>query len=83
MKRWNYETHKYEPYEVPDDWYVSYYESDMDKEVNCAECGKTIKYGDTYCSTRIFSDNGLWGCAVCEGCHVSGITERLKRDDPR
>lgn len=43
MKKWNYETHQYEEYKVPSDWNVSMYETDMDKVVNCAECGKPMQ----------------------------------------
>ena len=43
MKKWNYQTHQYDDYSVPEDWKVSMYETDMDKQINCAECGKPMK----------------------------------------
>ena len=56
MKKWNYETHQYEEYKVPSDWNVSMYETDMKKVVNCAECGKQIKYGESFTSQHLAAD---------------------------
>lgn len=80
MKKWNYETHQYEEYKVPSDWNVSMYETDMDKVVNCAECGKQIKYGESYTSQRIYDSAGLFGYAVCRECHKSGLKERIDHE---
>ena len=33
MKKWNYQTHRYDDYTVPEDWKVSMYETDMEKEI--------------------------------------------------
>ena len=47
MKKWNYQTHRYDDYTVPEDWKVSMYETDMEKEIGdsgvfgyavCREC---------------------------------------------
>ena len=40
LNRWNYETQKYDPYGVPDDWNVKSYSDDIDEIVNCPHCGK-------------------------------------------
>ena len=81
MKKWNYQTHRYDDYTVPEDWKVSMYETDMEKEINCAECGKTMKYGESLTSQRICGDSGVFGYAVCRGCHESGLKERMKYED--
>ena len=77
MKKWNYQTHRYDDYTVPEDWKVSMYETDMEKEINCAECGKPMKYGESLTSQRIFGDSGVFGYAVCRECHESGLKERI------
>ena len=56
MKKWNYQTHQYDDYSVPEDWKVSMYETDMDKQINCVECGKPMKYGESLTSQRIYDD---------------------------
>lgn len=63
---WNAETHKYEPYVLPEG--ASCYEEDMDKVVSCACCGKKLKYGDTFTSRRIHTFLGF-GYGVCEDCY--------------
>lgn len=68
MRKWNYEKHEYEDYSVPIDWYVSTYETDMDKVVNCASCGKELPFGDTYTSLEIHTTVGF-GYGVCEECY--------------
>lgn len=40
----------------------------MDEVVNCARCGKKIKYGDCYTSKQIHNDFGF-GYAVCPECY--------------
>lgn len=80
MKKWNYETHQYEEYKVPSDWNVSMYETDMEKVVNCAECGKPMKYGESFTSQRIYDSAGLFGYAVCRECHESGLKDRIDHE---
>ena len=65
MKKWNYQTHRYDDYTVPEDWKVSMYETDMEKEI----------------SQRIFGDSGVFGYAVCRECHESGLKERIEHED--
>ena len=79
LRRWNYLTHQYEPYKVPDDWYVTAYETDMETEVNCACCGKQMTHGDAYCSMEIHTQLGF-GYDVCEGCYVEEKKRRLENE---
>ena len=80
MKKWNFQTRRYENYSVPEDWKVSMYETDMDKQINCAECGKPMKYGESLTSQRIYDDAGLFGYAVCLHCHESGLKEWMEHE---
>ena len=80
MKKWNYQTHQYDDYSMPEDWKVSMYETDMDKQINCAECGKPMKYGESFISQRIYDDAGLFGYAVCWDCNESGLKERVEHE---
>lgn len=68
LRKWNYATIKYEPHEVPDDWNVRLYSSDMDELINCAECGKKLLFGDAYTSLDIHNSCGM-GYSVCPKCH--------------
>lgn len=68
LQKWNYEKHKYEPYEVSDEWNCELYTEDMNELVNCPHCGKQLKYGDTYTSMEIHNHIGL-GYGVCEKCY--------------
>lgn len=68
LNRWNYETQKYDPYGVPDDWNVKSYSDDMDEIVNCPHCGKKVTFGSCYTSKEIHTPHGF-GYAVCENCY--------------
>lgn len=71
---------KYDPFTniytdvlIPDE--CSSYETDMEKEVVCASCGKKLKYGDTYCSREIHTKKFGFGYGVCQECYTKE-TER-------
>lgn len=68
MQKWSFERHKYEPYSVPKEWSVRMYSDDMEEEINCAECGKVIRYGESYVSTVIHA-HMRFGYAVCGECY--------------
>ena len=65
-KIWNEKKQKYDPYELPEG--SSVYETDMNREVSCACCGKKVKYGETYTSHKIHGVAGF-GYAVCKDCY--------------
>lgn len=69
LKKWNYEKQEYEPYEVPYDWNVATFETDMEKIINCAGCGRKIMYGDCYTSRTIHTNMGM-GYSVCGECYT-------------
>ena len=68
MKRFDWITRKYCNYYIPASWYCSTYENDMDRIVNCAECGKEVPYSATYVSLAIHNVMGF-GYAVCPECY--------------
>lgn len=55
-------------------------ETDMEKVVNCAECGKPMKYGESFTSQRIYDSAGLFGYAVGRECHESGLKDRIDHE---
>lgn len=65
-KKWSWEKGKFEPYEVPKG--ATLYSADLNKEAECAACGKTTVFGDCYASVEIHSEPGYSYC-VCEDCH--------------
>lgn len=80
MRRWSEKKHKYEPYAMPDKWNVSVYESDMDKKINCARCGKIITFGEGYTSRQIHDAVGF-GYAICRSCDEAEWAEYKKYKD--
>lgn len=75
MIKWNAFVHKYEEYEVPDDWNCKSYSNNMDEVVNCAKCGRKMLYGDSYTSLEIHTDMGF-GYAVCSRCYQGEMKRR-------
>ena len=67
LRKWNYETHEYDHYEVPDNWTICLFTEDMDKIVNCVQCGKEVKFGTSYTSREVHNGIGL-GYNVCKEC---------------
>ena len=76
LNKWNEAARRYEPYEVPDEWRVSCYEADMGAQVNCARCGATLPFGETYTSLQIHTPMLGFGYGVCEQCHMHELDER-------
>lgn len=78
MQKWNAEKGEYEPYSVPNNWICPLYCEDMQRVVNCASCGKIIRYGSSYTSQEIHNSMGL-GYAVCQDCYFKEIQRRFER----
>lgn len=79
LMKWNAEEKEYEPYEVPEDWNVAIYSNDLDKMIDCAGCGKEIKFGDGYTSMEIHNFVGF-GFIVCGDCHWGEIKRVYRRE---
>jgi hypothetical protein len=68
MKKWDRRTHIYENFIPPDGEYILVAD-EMDQLTTCPHCGKKVKYGETYTSKEIYTDNGIFGYPVCEKCY--------------
>ena len=77
LRKWDYERHTYDKIKVPKDWKCTVYCEDMDQVINCPQCGKKLKYGETYTSLEIHSVGGF-GYAVCEKCYEKEWKRRKK-----
>lgn len=77
MGKWNYETHEYDLYETPIEWNVKCVGVDMDEIVNCAACGRELKYGDCYTSKELHTGGGI-GYGVCWDCYQKEWERREK-----
>ena len=80
IPRWNRLLHRYVDVRIPDDWYVSTFEKDMNKIVNCVNCGKEIRFGDGYTSQEYQEMTFGFGYTVCEKCSEEEIKRRLEYD---
>lgn len=76
--KWNYETHEYDAYTLPKG--AALYSSDMDKIINCASCGRTVVFGDTFTSFEIHDAVGF-GYGVCPLCHAQEVKRALEAKD--
>ena len=78
MVKWNSRTKKYEPYRIPEEWYTPLL-ADAYKTVNCASCGKEIKYGNSFVSLEIReSEISNVGYAVCDACFNLEFERKVK-----
>lgn len=69
VRRWNFKTREYEPYEIPDDWKIKTFCVDMDEIINCPHCGRELAFGDSYTSREIHTKHGI-GYSVCAECYA-------------
>ena len=67
LRRYTPKSPEMEVHTVPDDWNVKVYSEDVDEIINCADCGKELRYGDAYTSLEIQSRKGFGYC-VCKDC---------------
>lgn len=68
LKKWNYKISDYEDYNVPDEWNIKSYSGDMEEIINCVQCGKEVKVGETYTSLEVHTEIGF-GFLVCSECY--------------
>ncbi len=76
IQKWNPAKQAYEPYKPPAGC-ITLIESDMDKLISCACCGKQITFGEGYSSMQIHNAAGMGYC-VCPRCHDAERMEELK-----
>ena len=82
IRKWNYDTRQYDPYEVPEDWNIPLYCEDLETVINCVNCGEKVLYGDCFTSLVLHSAHGL-GYAVCPECHEKEIKEYFWRKNKK
>ena len=76
VKRYSYRNHCYEkPEELPKNWHTPLVADSMDEIINCACCGKEIRYGDGYSSIDICGMSGCLGYSICEECYKKELAE--------
>ena len=75
--KWNYKDGDHYLYKLPEK--AATYR-DMNDEVQCASCGKLLKFGDCYTSYEIQTLDFGMGYGVCEECYDEEIKRRLEFD---
>lgn len=58
------------------------YCTDMDKVVECPECGKKVRYGNLYSVGDWFEPNGVWRLGICPEC-AEKEWERIRKEEKR
>lgn len=79
LNKWDYESHKYIPVEIPESWYVTTYCFNLDTSVTCPHCGNFVTAGDCYTSNEFHDGIGL-GYFVCPDCYDKEWERRLRYD---
>jgi len=79
LRKWNYETHEYEPFEVSDSLKAVTYSADMDELIDCPHCGRPLLYGESFPSLEIHTAAGF-GYAVCQKCYSEEWVRRGKHE---
>ena len=80
-QKWNYETHKYDDYLVPDDKILKTYSNDMNEIVNCCQCLKEMTFGEGYTSMEVHTNMGFGYC-VCGKCYEEEM-QRRRNDETK
>lgn len=76
-RKLNFIKNEYQEVEVNDDWYCPLLKEVKDKEkINCVNCGKLIKYCDSYSSKQY---KGIYDVSfkVCADCHIEERYQEL------
>ncbi len=83
-RKWNYQKREYDQINLPDGASLfpdrANAHADMDKVIECAECGKRVISGDAYLSIRIKAENGT-PYLVCHECHNIEWQEYFRQKD--
>lgn len=78
IQKWNFTTHKYEPYTPPNGTTLVLYTTNMNDHTNCANCMKDMVFGDCYTSKQYHNTYGL-GYPVCEDCYNKELAQENSR----
>lgn len=77
LRKWSYKDHKYHKHYMPATGKYLTYGADMEEIVNCAQCGKELKLGETYTSLEVHTKGGI-GYGVCEECYEKEQKRKLE-----
>lgn len=70
VRRYSFKNHCYEkPEELPKNWHTPLIADSMNEIINCACCGKELKFGNSFTSMIICDMSGAFGFPVCEECY--------------
>ena len=73
--KWNPKLHKYEEYNPK--FPITMYSDNMELIVFCSQCGKKVKYGETFTSLEVHNNNGF-GYAVCGECYNQEYKRKIE-----
>lgn len=76
---WNYLAHKYDTKTFVSKFPKVFktFSEDMDEKVNCCQCYRAIRFGETYTSNEVHTELGM-GFAVCPQCYEDEWERRRK-----
>lgn len=77
-RKFNFKTRRYTEYELPQ--FAKMYTPNMNEFIPCAQCGKRIRYGDSYTSLQIHNEMGL-AYPVCHECYDKEWKERSEANE--
>ena len=80
LQRWDYDSHEYIPFVVPDECVFKIYSDNIDDIINCCQCLKEMKFGEGHTSMEVHTGAGF-GYAVCEKCYDEEWERRRKYCD--
>lgn len=84
VRKYDRSKHAYNPpVELPKEWHTPLIAEDMNEMINCACCGKEIRYGDGYSSRDICDMSGCFGYSICEECHEKELAELFEEIDQK
>lgn len=75
-QRWLWDKGEYIPCILPDE--CTTIANNLGDKITCAQCKKSITYGDSYCSQVIHTPKYGLGYCVCSECHEKELKEFLK-----
>lgn len=72
--KYDAKTKEYAVCGIPDG--ATTYTTDMDKEIACAACGRSVRYGDCFPSQKFYEASGMFAYVVCDDCHGKDLDEQ-------
>lgn len=84
VRKYDRSKHAYNPpVELPKEWHTPLIADDMNQMINCAGCGKELKFGNSFTSMIICDMSGAFGFPVCEECYQKELAELFEEIDQK